>query len=257
MKKQTIIILLLLQGMSNILLAQNARFPLEGIIEFERNINMYAVIQKKIRQNDGFEAQFFEQYKKTEPQFKILKSTLYFSKDKTLFKPAEDSNPPASIFGKGPDVTQINTVYVDLAGHMQTTRKQVFEENFIVKDSVRKINWKITSETREIAGYMCRRANAIVMDSIYVVAFYTEQIPVSGGPESFTGLPGMILGVALPHDNTSWFAKTVTDKTIEPAVIVPPSKGKPLDNKGLLTTINNAMKDWGEYGKSYIKALLL
>jgi len=31
---------------------------------------------------------------------------------------------------------------------------------------------------------------------INAVAFYTDDIPVSGGPESFNGLPGMILQVA-------------------------------------------------------------
>ena len=31
---------------------------------------------------------------------------------------------------------------------------------------------------------------------INVVAFYKDDIPVSGGPESFNGLPGMILQVA-------------------------------------------------------------
>jgi GLPGLI family protein len=48
-----------------------------------------------------------------------------------------------------------------------------------------------------IAGFNCRRANAMIMDSIYVVAFYTDEILTTGGPESFSGLPGMILGVAL------------------------------------------------------------
>jgi len=258
MNRYLIILLLLLQGISNSLLAQHVRFPTEGVIEFERSNNMYAIMQKRMgKQSGNFDTQFFDQYKKTNPQFKILKSTLYFSKDKTLFKPIEDLSPASPFFGPSPDVTQNNTIYIDFASHIQTTRKQVFEENFIVKDSTRNINWKMTSETREIAGYMCRRANAIVMDSIYVVAFYTEQIPVSGGPESFTGLPGMILGVALPHDNISWFAKTVTDKTVEPSIIVPPSKGKPVDNKGLAATLNNVMKGWGDYGKAYLKALML
>lgn len=31
----------------------------------------------------------------------------------------------------------------------QIIQKQVFEEIFVIKDSVRSINWKITDETRE------------------------------------------------------------------------------------------------------------
>ncbi len=96
---------------------------------------------------------------------------------------------------------------------------------------------------REIAGYTCRRANALVMDSIYVVAFYTEVIPVSSGPEIFSGLPGMILGVALPHENVTWFATSVKDNdTLKE--IKPPAKGKATDNTGLrktLTADNQAM----------------
>jgi len=255
--KKLMIILWLLPCISHIAAAQNARFPTAGVIEFERNNNMYAIIGKRVKQDDTYGQKFFESYKKTNPQFKILKSTLYFSKDKTLFKPEEDTSPSNSYMAQGPDVTQINTIYTDLTAQMYSTRKLVFEEKFIVKDSTRKINWKLSNETREIAGYTCRRANAIVMDSIYVVAFYTDQIPVSGGPESFSGLPGMILGLALPHDHISWFAKTVTDKTVDPSLIVPPVKGKPTNNKGMLVIINEAMKDWGSYGKYYLKALML
>lgn len=255
--KKLIITLLLLQSFISIVDAQNARFPTEGVIEFERNTNMYAIIGRHMRPNDTFGQQFLEQYKKTNPQFKILKSTLYFAKDKTLFKPGEDPSISNSYLSSGPDLNQINTTYINLSEQTQISKKKVFEENFLVKDSIRKINWKITNETREIAGYQCRRANAIVMDSIYVVAFYTDQIPVSGGPESFNGLPGMILGVALPHDNISWFAKTVSDKSVEAAFIIPPSKGKATDNKGLVKIFNEALKDWGEEARSYLKWLLL
>ena len=108
-------------------------------------------------------------------------------------------------------VSQNNTIFTDLQTKTSIDQKMVFEDFFLVKDSTRKIKWKITDETREIAGFTCRRANAIVMDSIYVVAFYTEKIPISGGPESFSGLPGMILGLALPHENITWFATKVTE----------------------------------------------
>ena len=38
-------------------------------------------------------------------------------------------------------------------------------------------------------------------DTVYVVAFYTEDIPVSGGPEMFGGLPGMILELTVTGHN--------------------------------------------------------
>ena len=253
------LLLLVFNGICHQLAAQNSRFPTEGTITFERNINTYGIIQKMVdnQKDNPFIVTVFDNYKKTAKQFKILQSTLYFSNNKTFFKPTEDLSVQNQFFGDSPEMKQINTVYTDFGTGLQITQKSVFEEKFLVKDSIRHINWKITSETREIAGYTCRRANAIVMDSIYVVAFYTEQIPVSGGPEVFAGLPGMILGVALPHDNVTWFAKTVTDQTIDPKLMAVPVKGKATDKKGLMSTLTAALSEWGEYAKSYMRTFML
>lgn len=235
----------------NILFAQNARFTHSGVIEFEKSINQHAAIKKSMSGNTMFSGSF-DNFKKSIPQFKILKSTLKFSDNKTLFTPIAEENSRSMFGGEQP-----NTTYTDLTTNTFTTEKMLFEEVFLVKDSTRKINWKLTSEIRDIAGYECRRANAIIMDSVYVVAFYTDKIPVSGGPESFTGLPGMILGVALPHDNITWFAKTVTDRPIPATEIKPPVKGKQTNNKGLLETITKLKDRWGSHINTLIKQMLL
>ncbi len=238
--------------------AQHANFAFEGSIEFEKSTNMHAQIQRMInKDNEGYYRPAFDQYKRTQPQFKILKSTLIFTKDKTLFTPVEPEAAPRSMFGDLPISGQNNIIYSDFSSSKNIAQKKVYEETFIVTDSIRKITWKVTSETRDIAGYTCRRANAIMMDSIYVVAFYTDEIPVSGGPESFAGLPGMILGVALPHENITWFAKMVTPKALAAGTMVAPKKGKPTDNKGLLTTLTSVMKNWGQYAQAQLKAYLL
>jgi hypothetical protein len=67
----------------------------------------------------------------------------------------------------------------------------------------------------------------------------------------------MILGVALPHENITWFAKSVTDKSIQTTDLKVPAKGKVLDYKTLKTTINGALKDWGDYAQAALKAFLL
>jgi GLPGLI family protein len=237
---------------------QNAHFTTEGTIEFDKTVNMFALIKKEITKDDTWGASAFEAYKKGQPQFKTYKSTLAFSKDKTLFVPVEPENPPTNgFFSDNPMAEQNNTIFNNLAAGSTIMQKNVFEETFLVKDSTRQIKWKITTETRDIAGYKCRRANAIVMDSIYVVAFYTDEIPVSGGPESFTGLPGMILGVALPHENVTWFATKVNEVAVTPKQLAPPTKGKPVNKKGLFDTLKGATKDWGNYANMYLKGFSL
>jgi GLPGLI family protein len=237
--------------------AQNVRFPPAGVIEFEKSTNMYALMKKAAdKSQDNFMREAYDNYKKNNPQFKLLQSTLTFSSDKTLFVPIVPAESPRGFFNN-PMSEQNSTIFTDLASGLFTAQKKVYEETFLLKDSIRKINWKLTSEMRTIAGFECRRANAIILDSIYVVAFYTDKIPVSGGPESFTGLPGMILGVALPHENITWFAKSVTDKSVPSMEKMAPTKGKPMDYKGLKTTINAALKDWGDYAQAALKAFML
>ena len=248
--------MLLLSG--NMLFAQNEHFTFHGTIEYEKSVNMFATLKKWVNaDNESFLNPLIESYRKTQPQFKRSKSTLNFADNKTSYVPIESNEAASEVFGDNAVWSQPNTTYTDLDTKTFVTQKKVYDDLFIIKDSTRKITWKITDETKEIAGFTCRRANAIMMDSVYVVAFYTEKIPVSGGPESFTGLPGMILGVALPHDNVTWFATKVTDMSIEPKAIVIPKKGKPTNNKELYGTLKQLMKNWGQGANAELKALMM
>lgn len=258
MKKIIIFLAFIIAG--HTLFAQGTQhFTTSGTIQFERRLNMFNVLKKQINKyNESYMQQVYDNYKKNNPQFKVQKSVLSFSKDKSLYVPVPDEPTTSNNFmwSAAPTVQQPNTVYNDLNTGTSTIQKKAFEEIFLLKDSTRKITWKITDETRDIAGYTCRRANAIIMDSIYVVAFYTNEIPVSSGPESFTGLPGMILGVALPHDDNTWFATKVTDTSLPPNALNPPAKGKPVNNTQLKAKLNEALKDWGSEGLSYMKVLM-
>jgi len=254
MKKALLTTILLMPVLS--LLAQNAHFTTSGTIEYNKTSNTYAMIEKQITpENESFYRTFFEAYKKANPQFKTLKSTLIFSGNKTLFTPIEPDNGGNTFFDM-PLADQNNTIYNDFETHTTTNQKIVFDATFLVKDTTRKIKWKITTETRDIAGYPCRRANGIMMDSIYVVAFYTEKIHTSGGPESFNGLPGMILQVAVPHENIIWTATKVTDVPIADNALQAPKKGKPETNAQLIAVLHNLTKNWGDEAQFYLKGFL-
>ena len=109
------------------------------------------------------------------------------------------------------------------------------------------MNWKITADTRTIAGFECKKATTIIMDSVYIIAFYTDQIVTPGGPESFSGLPGMILGLAVPRLNTTWFATKLELTDVAANTLVPSKKGKKTNLSNLRVQLNAAMKDWGKW----------
>jgi GLPGLI family protein len=122
-----------------------------------------------------------------------------------------------------------------------------------LEDSIPEYQWKYLSEFREIAGFNCRKAATILFDSIYIIAFYTEAIPISGGPESFTGLPGMVLGVVIPRLHVTWFATKVEPQLVPSIVFeIPKMKQKPIKLQTFNEELYKGLKDWGDYGQKVI-----
>lgn len=229
--------------------AQNAIFLSSGKIEFERKVNLHSLIE-----DDDAWADF---EKKNTPKFKTTYFDLYFSGNKTLYQPGRD-NPDNLRTMDWSNIADQNVVYAELDSSRCIAQKKVFEELFLIQDSTRKIQWKITDETRTIAGFQCRRANALIMDTLYVVAFYTDEIITPGGPESFSGLPGMILGVSLPHKHVTWFATQVSAQPPANNIFKIPAKGKKASYATLKDQMKDVMKDWGaKYRQRNLEAMML
>jgi GLPGLI family protein len=148
------------------------------------------------------------------------------------------------MMGGGPGME--NVVYTDLRTERVTANKQVYEQKFLVQDSMRRIDWKEKDELRTIAGFKCRKAVGKICDSVYVVAFYAEDIPVAGGPEMFGGLPGMILELAIPRLHTTWVATKVEVVAPKATDFMIPEKGKKVNEKELFETVQTSFKSWGK-----------
>lgn len=103
------------------------------------------------------------------------------------------------------------------------------DDKYIITDSLDEITWRFSDEYRNIAGYDCRRVNGATKDSLYLVAFYTDEIPLGGGPALSNGLPGMILGLIIPEMHIQYWATKVeiTNELVENEW--KDKKAKPLD----------------------------
>jgi GLPGLI family protein len=162
---------------------------------------------------------------------------------------AEDES-PAFMWNK---MANANTVLKDLVAKTYEGEKTIYEKSYRVKDSLPQYQWKLENEFRVIAGHSCRKASTIIMDSVYIIAFYTDEIPVNGGPESFNGLPGMILGIVVPRINTTYFATKVSTMLVpENSFVLPKSKAKITTYKDFYNELGKALKDWGEYASQVI-----
>lgn len=245
--------LILAQPLLAYLHAQNAIFLTQGRIEFEKKENKWAQIDSLPFDDDDWKTLM----KKNVPQFVTTYFDLRFNGTKSLYQPGREGNTANNNMFMDNYPASDNVVFTSLATQQSTSQKNVFEEKFLVQDSLRKVKWKITNEVRTIAGFECRRANALIMDSIYVVAFYTDEIITRGGPESFTGLPGMIMGLVIPHEHVSWFATKVYTENITDKDLAIPARGTKVTNAALLALLRDRMKGWGRFAAKNILAVML
>ncbi|WP_088324032.1 GLPGLI family protein [Polaribacter tangerinus] len=67
-----------------------------------------------------------------------------------------------------------------------------FNNKFMYKEVVPKIDWEITNEIKKIEGIEVQKAKALFRGRYYI-AWFTKEIPVALGPWKLNGLPGLII----------------------------------------------------------------
>ena len=99
---------------------------------------------------------------------------------------------------------------------------------YIIEDSIHVPKWKILNDMKEIAGHVCM--NAFWNDTLKkqkVVGWYALDLPNSGGPERFSGLPGLILEVDINNGALVITADKIEKKKLTTELDLPKKiKGK-------------------------------
>ena len=210
------------------------QFINKAVIEFEVKANI-----KKTMGNNSFE----EMIKDNLPTFKTGYYTFTFADYKSIskFDRWVDKSKLPGFFRESDEE---NVWYYNYNTGKFNMQKNVWGSNINVEDSIPVLQWKLTNENRMIAGFNCRKAAAKMFDSVYVFAFYTDEITIPGGPCSINGLPGMILGVTIPRLFTSWIATKVVLNGVQENLIKPVAVKKSYTMKLLKSTIDDRVKDW-------------
>ncbi len=221
----------------------HAQYTVAGKIEFERKVNFYAQLKEM---EEAGPNPFMEQMKSKIPKFSTSYFDMIFDTTQSIYKPGREAevNNVMKMFGGGPATA--NVVYTNFKTQKAISNKKVFDQSFHVMDTMRVLEWRIKDEIRTIANFKCHKAVGIICDSVYVVAFYTEDILASGGPEMFGGLPGMILELAVPRLHTTWTATKF--ELISPVAtdFVISDKGKKVTSKELQESLESSLKNFGK-----------
>lgn len=193
------------------------QFVSKGKIIYEKKVNM-------LRKLEDWDMP--DSYKDQVKKYQMSNWDYSFNEEKSLYKAAKKDESPTGnmyfIFGSSENTAQM---YTDFTTGKRVIKKPIMNVDYLLDDTIPKLEWKIQQDVRVIAGYECRKAIARFNDTVYAVAFYTDKILAKGGPEGFTGLPGMILGLAIPRYYTTWFATKVELVAEDKLDLAVPSKG--------------------------------
>lgn len=173
------------------------------------------------------------------PSERKSKNQLLFSETEALYKSLkeeEDMNEELTV-GDGNKVrikmgrgSTEGEVYTNLEDGSVVDKTEFFGRTFLVEGGD-PVEWKMTSEMKMIAGYQCMKATYI-RDSIPVAVWFTPQIPLSIGPDSYAGLPGLVLSVDVNEGSRTIIATNVEMRPLTAdEEIIAPDKGKKVSHE--------------------------
>lgn len=226
------------------LLAQ-ANFFSSIKVEYEKTTSVRQLM-KDLQENNSW-------YEQSKDRYPVSVLSYYeFTGDtaRSVYKPGKEIPADPRMWWR--PVADKNVVYNEYTTGRTISQKPVFEETFLMEDSLLKIKWKITTDLRNIAGYECRKAIGLINDSITVFAFYSDELLINGGPEGLHGLPGMILGVGIPRLHCTWFATKVEVNGVNMKPVTAPTKGKKVSRTEMMTRLGKLAEEWGTYGSKLL-----
>jgi GLPGLI family protein len=182
--------------------------------------------------------------------------TLIFDKNASSYKEEGKLSNGESFMTSNINATGLH--YKNINDKFYMVEKESLSKEFLIKETLLELNWKLTQESKKIGDYLCYKATAIkkLNDSdagflrekkvkkdvktsfiddkeqpteVLVTAWYTPDIPVSQGPENYWGLPGLILEIQ--NGKTVILCTKVVLNTKEKKEIKIPNKGKLVSQK--------------------------
>jgi GLPGLI family protein len=184
------------------------------------------------------------------PQTRMDNFELIFGSGKSLWRALEKDEDNEVSPGDGVVIRMIaagsnDVLFTNFETGKRTEKKEFMDKTFIVDDTITKLKWKMTSETKVIMNHTCMKAttqkistqmrmnidNGVmekkeVQDTSTIVAWFANDIPVSAGPAEYQGqLPGLIMEMDINNGKQKFTAKSISEKA-DLAVIKEPTGKK-------------------------------
>jgi GLPGLI family protein len=204
---------------------------------------------------------------------------LTFNQSESIFKEEEKLDTPSQGGGMRFGMMSFTggNQYKNVKEQQLIQENELFGKQFLIKDSLPKLNWELGSETKTIGQYICFKATAVknadgfdfnsfrrpenidkpkdstktnkddikeTPKQIIVTAWYAPQIPINQGPGDYWGLPGLILEVNA--DRTTILCSKIVLNPTEKDIIKTPSKGKEVTKTEYDAIVKQKMEEMRE-----------
>lgn len=233
----------------------------EGRVVYERTVQM------QMRMMGGG-----NEMEQMMPRSRKDKLEVLFGNDQSLRRTLEDdAQDEMTAEGGGMHVRMMiaganDVTYSNFGTGRIVEQREFGARNYIVADSIRKLNWKLTGETRTVLNYPCQQAvtqrigkrmsttmengqlkNQEVADTMNITAWFTLAIPVPAGPEYQGQLPGLILAIDVNNGRVVYQAVELSPKA-DLGDIKEPSKGKKVTAEEFAKEREKVMKEMQRNG---------
>jgi GLPGLI family protein len=171
------------------------------------------------------------------PQTRKDNFELLYGATKSLWRAVEKDEDNDVSGGDGVQVRMIvagsnDVLFTNFESGKRVEKREFMDKTFIVDDSVGKLKWKVTGETKMILNHNCTKAvterittqmrmnvnNGVVerkeiQDTAVVIAWFATDIPVPAGPAEYQGqLPGLILEMDINNGKQKFTATSFSEK---------------------------------------------
>ena len=209
---------------------------------------VYEEVMKLDIQIEGDGAQFADMLPKERKSSKVL----LFNSDVSLYENNKDKESAEDIaMEHGGAMVMMkmaepnNKFYINFDKQKTIEKKEFMTRNFLIEGTVEASGWKLTGEQKNLLEYPCQKAVKTDDEGKETIAWFTASIPVSAGPGSFIGLPGLVLAVEMNDGEHTIMAQSVEMMDIAKDKLAKPKGGKKVNQEEFDIIVAEKMKEMG------------
>lgn len=234
MKKLLVFLCLLT---SSVTMAQKT----EGVVTYVRKEHWLKIINRLLFLSQEQKDRESQTWKNWAERDKGIKMKMAFSPNESLYTYFSDEPEEGGYSWRKSEYY----IYRNFEKDKKTDIMEMLGKTYIVDDSLHAPVWKIGNQIKEVAGYVCMKAET--EDPIKkqkITAWFAQDIPVAAGPERINSLPGLILELDVNDGDMIIEATNIAFRALTPDDLkLPRQKGKKINDTAYQAIVQQSIAE--------------